>query len=151
MADLNFIGSSKQITQSDIEALEKRLNTSLPSSYRIFVLDVNGGRPNKIFFTKDGSEYVLNEFFPLFEGEMSFEGQFKDLKLDRNVLPKQLAAIADDAFGNLICISLSGDNKGGIYFWDHENYDDMPSMGSARFLAIDIDHFLQMLMENLGQ
>ena len=38
-------------------------------------------------------------------------------------IPKNCVAIAEDDFGNQICISLNTDTYGKIYFWDHEVMD----------------------------
>ena len=38
-------------------------------------------------------------------------------------IPKNCVAIAEDDFGNQICISLNTDTYGKIYFWDHEKMD----------------------------
>jgi hypothetical protein len=39
-------------------------------------------------------------------------------------IPKKLFPIANDPFGNLICVSLTGEDCGAVYFWDHENEPD---------------------------
>ena len=38
-------------------------------------------------------------------------------------LPQACVPIAEDDFGNQICISLNSDTYGKIYFWDHELMD----------------------------
>ena len=38
-------------------------------------------------------------------------------------MPKNCVPIADEPCGNQICMSLSADTYGKIYFWDHETMD----------------------------
>lgn len=41
----------------------------------------------------------------------------------KNRMPSKFIPIADPDFGNQICMSLSQDTYGKIYFWDHETMD----------------------------
>lgn len=146
MAEINFINSGKKITTNDVENVERGFNIQLPKEYKDFLLRTNGGRPDKLFFSKDSSDYVLNEFFPLSNSPFSFEQYFSDFRVDQNILSKSLAPIAEDAFGNLICISIGKNDYGYIYFLDHEssNREDINGT-STRLIATDFNSFLDML------
>jgi hypothetical protein len=37
-----------------------------------------------------------------------------------NRIPDSLLPIADDGLGNKFCIGIKGENRGKIFFWDHE-------------------------------
>ena len=72
----------------------------------------------------------------------------EQLILYHDRVPKPLLPIANDAGGNLICISTSGPDQGCIYFWEHENEveeGEEPTMENVWFVAPDFDTFLSHL------
>ena len=68
-------------------------------------------------------------------------------------LPYKCVPIADPEFGNQICISLSGDSYGKIYFWDHEIMDTEDgerctlSVEDMVLLANSFDELLEKIVE----
>jgi hypothetical protein len=60
-------------------------------------------------------------------------------------LPANLAAIAVDPFGNLICLGTGEPDAGAIFFWDHER--ELMKDGSAvSFIADSFSAFLKALV-----
>jgi hypothetical protein len=39
-------------------------------------------------------------------------------------MPNEVLWIMDDPFGNAICLTVKGQNRGRVYFWDHEDEPD---------------------------
>lgn len=108
------------VSEEQLKTFERELGRPLPCQYRRFLLITNGGRPQKEEFIISSAECgdILNFFYGigvgddygLMENWGVFEGRIAD-----DLLP-----IAEDPFGNQICISLSSDDCGKMYFWDHE-------------------------------
>jgi hypothetical protein len=66
-------------------------------------------------------------------------------------IPSDLIPIAYDAFDNNICIGWTGERKGKVYFWDHE--DEIDENGCLRYddcivflVANSLQEFLDSLM-----
>jgi hypothetical protein len=116
-----------------IRDTESRLGVTLPEDYRAFLERQNGGEPEPNFL--EGGEgiggahvrYFLSagpndiedlEDLEAVRWEYSEEGD-ADSVLNSSVLP-----IGEDAFGNLICLAVSGEDYGAVFIWDHEDGDD---------------------------
>lgn len=143
-------------SEVEISAFEKSLGQQLPSDYRDFVVRCNGG------FAGGG-----NLVFPGPIGEVSINhiGGFREesyfsLKYARENylneyetrIPKDLVWIADDPGGNALCIGISGDRRGRVYFWDHECEPDpevwdgtFESAGNIDYLAESFSEFVSKL------
>ncbi|MDP8942618.1 MAG: SMI1/KNR4 family protein [Actinomycetota bacterium] len=109
-----------------IEQVERSLDIVLPEDYRRFLRQQNGGylEPNaheqgrgvrvRYLYSADptGDEHLddLESVAWLY----SPEGEADD-ELDPGFLP-----IGEDDGGNLICLKVSGDDYGAVYFWEHE-------------------------------
>jgi hypothetical protein len=66
-------------------------------------------------------------------------------------VPADLIPIADDAFGNNICIGWKGEREGKIYFWDHEdeldeNGDFVQDYRNVFLVANNLQEFLDNLI-----
>ncbi len=64
-------------------------------------------------------------------------------------IPDDLLWIADDPFGNAICIGIRGRYFGKVYFWDHEREPDektwdgsVETAGNIQFLANSFRQFV---------
>ncbi len=115
--DANRYGT---FSESRLEAIEKSLGIALPSDYRTFLLKNNGGNPVPSGFWVveglDGSE--VHQLYGLHDGP-------DWLQLDRYAssergIPGDLLAIGDDGVGDLICIGVSHNHHGQVFFIDHE-------------------------------
>ena len=123
-----------------IRDTERRLGVTLPEDYKAFLQEQNGGEPEPNFL--EGGEdiggahvrYFLSAGPSGIEGledlesvrwEYSRDGD-ADYVLDTSVLP-----IGQDAFGNLICLKVSGEDYGAVYIWDHEEADDAEAYARA--------------------
>ncbi|NGN97623.1 SMI1/KNR4 family protein [Grimontia sp. S25] len=114
MAKINDAGSV--ISVDAIEVLESRLESSLPRSYREFLMNYGGGYPEPDCYIfsgeKDGSD--VQRFYGLNRSD-SYD-LVKILKAFNDRIPKELMPIARDSGGNQICIGLRGVYREKIYF-----------------------------------
>ncbi len=114
-----------------LERFEIAIGQRLPQDYREFLVRCNGGYAGgNVRFcgpTPDGqaAEACINHFGG-FRKENYFSLEFSrdNYQTYETRIPKTLIWIADDPFGNAICLGVSGEYRGRVYFWDHENEPD---------------------------
>ncbi len=126
---VNFSQIEGNVSINDIEAMEKFVGLKFPNEYRAHLLQYNGGRcfPNTFKFIENGhwTESIVDWFLAIYDGKYdNLEKYIKTYKINEKRLPVHIIPIAHDPGGNLICISCDTDDKGCIYFWDHENEVD---------------------------
>jgi cell wall assembly regulator SMI1 len=142
--------TKQPLTPADLEAVEQRLGIRLPDDYRAWLLKHNGGRPKPAGFkykleTGPYTDGVVAWFLGLHDGpHENFERDCRWWK-GQHRLPENLFPIADDPFGNLICMSFGGADKGKIYFWDHEEEGPEPSYDNCHLIADSLQEFLEGL------
>jgi cell wall assembly regulator SMI1 len=149
MADLVITRSGSPLRENDIAEFETEFDLKLPTQYRNFLLKYNGGRvnPGSFDFVEHGhpSRSVLNYFASLDQlyKTMHFLMEPRNPTSYFGILPN-LLPIAYDPGGNSLCISLSGDNEGQIFFEAH----DVPEGLNISFVASDFDAFLDSFYES---
>lgn len=127
---VTFSKTESQLTSiQQIEEVEKYVGLDLPSEYKSHLLNHNGGQciPSIFKFNKKGKseESCIDWFLAIYDGEYdNLKEYIRIYKLEEKRLPTHILPIAHDPGGNLICISCGKDDKGDIYFWDHENEVD---------------------------
>ncbi|GAA0135331.1 SMI1/KNR4 family protein [Paenibacillus sp. YSY-4.3] len=132
----------------DIEALEGKYNIELPEDYKTFLLEYNGGKPViRRFSTLDDKQTSsLMLLFPLSESnEPNLEGNYMEFN-ESKIIPSNLLPIGDDPIENKICISLSGNDRGYIYYWsldmeDIDEEDNLPSYKNMSLIAKSFTEF----------
>ena len=121
----------------------------MPHDYREFLKKYNGGTPKPAGFwieiDKDSSS--INLLYGLFKSPKyySIDGAATlEWKLPDNLLP-----IGDDGTGNLICIAVTGNTKGSVFFIDHEIYlpNEKESFRGITKLSNSFSEFLSILEE----
>jgi hypothetical protein len=124
-----FFETEKQLNISQIEEMEKYAGLIFPQEYKDHLLLYNGGKciPNIFKFDENGkcSYSIIDWFLAIYDGEYdSLKKEIDIFKKEIKRMPLQMLPIAHDPGGNLICISCETEDKGYIYFWDHENEVD---------------------------
>lgn len=124
-----------------LKLLEMDWGFSLPLEYRKFLLEHNGGEPTSSFFNfkekgEDGSD--VRAFLSLYPTKDT--NLLAHIKTFKDRYPRGFFPIGFDSFGNLILIAVTGQERGGIYFWDHENEN-------TALLADNFDQFISELQE----
>jgi cell wall assembly regulator SMI1 len=148
-----IMNSKPQLNENQINDLEKKFNICLPNEYRNFLLKYNGGipRPSVFNFKDNGGQETnsLVHYFYAIYNESNYDNleqnyilYIKEKRIPLNILP-----IADDPFGNMICISLSGNDCGNVYFWNHEEEVENESYDNLSLIANNFNEFLDNLYE----
>lgn len=127
---------------------EEQLNVTLPEDYRNYLIQYNGGLPktNHFCIKSEGGDSRIHHVYGLNVGP-DFQRLDLMFKIYTGRVSKSVLPIADDPFGNLICIGINNDIYGKIYFWDHEkehNYNDTQQMEE---LSTSFTDFLLTLHE----
>jgi len=137
------------LTREQLAAVEQRLGVLLPQAYRGFLLAHNGGKPKpNAFQTRDGTGSSIDWFLGIHSGPHdNFEGYFINYKVTRRALPTNLIPIGHDPGGNLICLSVQGEDTGAVYFWDHEKETSPPTYANLHLIADSFEGLLDSLYE----
>lgn len=136
------------LSQNRLEEFEKRIQSTLPQDYRDFLLQYNGGKPDPSFFwivpEKDGSE--IERFYGIHNQTWysleTYAGE------QRYGLPPSMLPIANDGTSNFICLGISIQQYGEVYFIDHELHGFQPgSVEGIIKLANSFSDFLALLCD----
>ncbi len=141
--------SRPPITDADIQAVEQQLNIQFPDDYRRFLLAHNGGRPEpSVFDIIEGesafTDSMVDWFYCIDPGDYHFH-IVKKAKVFKDRMPPEFIPIGCDPGGNQICLVVAGEDKGMIFFWDHEQEMDEgepPTYDNLFFIADSIDDLL---------
>lgn len=139
--------SATGASEDELQALERRLNATLPQDYRRFLKRVNGGRPNPRQFegpTGDGS--VIHFFFTL-DHRSKYYQIVEEIQAFVDRIPPKTLPIACDPFGNLVLLDIGAKSAGAIYFWEHENenMEGDPWWDNISYIAPSFSDFVDSL------
>jgi hypothetical protein len=142
-----FFDCSDTPTDTEISDLEKLIGLEFPQDYKDHIRKYNGGTctPNIFTFLENGieTESDISYFLSISEDEYyTLKEYIVDFKLDEARLLSSYLPIATDSGGNLVCICCEGEDKGNIFFWDHEKEDT-----NSYLVAKSLTTFLEGLKE----
>lgn len=150
-----FENEKNPVSLIDIEKIEKSVQLTFPIEYKEHILAHNGGQcsPNIFKFIEKGKESRsrINWFLAIHEGEYyNLEEYIGIYKRDQKRLPISMLPIANDPFGNLVCVSCEERDYGFVYFWDHENevnyeIEDDTNYSNLYLISYSFKEFLENL------
>jgi len=131
----------KHIIKKEISKFEEYLGHSLPKDYRKFLFRYNGGVPesNEFYVPGLNNSSAVDRF-------LSIEGIIHNIKLLGNQILDNVLPIADSPCGDMLCMSIGGENYGKIYFWVHDmdiGDEELPSWKNMFLLADSFDEFMK--------
>jgi cell wall assembly regulator SMI1 len=141
----------RPLTSAELKAMELKLGIEFPQPYRRWLLKYNGGQPSpgRFRYKHESGPYTDGSvawFYAIYEGKASnLWNTFQIYKSPPPRMPGELVPIATDPFGNEIVISVSGQNQGKVYFWDHEEETIPPSYKNCHLIADSFDEFINGL------
>ncbi len=129
-------------TKELIYIIEESNGVQLPESYVSFLLEYNGGTPERNI-----SQSIYIELIEFFVQEFYGIRGKEDLQLNidtyKDRMPYNTIPIASVEGGNLLCMSFQSDTFGFIYFWNHELVDDLnPILSMLDLVSKSFDEFL---------
>lgn len=136
-----------------IQHFEKQICVEFPEDYVRFLANFNGGKPEPHTFEyklRDGRVWTggVRDLFGFDLDNFRSIDFFADMRGDR--VPENMIPIGVDDGGNFILLALNGQEKGKIYFWDHNEEsedDEPPSYDNIYFVANNFTEFLKNLKE----
>jgi hypothetical protein len=103
-----------QVTEAQIRAFEQSYGHPLPDDYRQFLLDVNGGQPDRA--NREFAHGVVNNLFSLDDTEDSGDLATRANR-SRPMLPSpDLLFIGHDDCGNRLLLALAGEHRGEVWY-----------------------------------
>jgi hypothetical protein len=140
------------LSDSEVSTLEGQLRVSLPLDYAAFLQEHNGGSPYPNVFPITGfdmdNQGILTYFFGVKSGAAT--DLVDSAQVFHNRVPPELLPIATDVFGNLVCLAVSGPDRGKVYFWFHEEEsddDEAPTYDNVYFVADSFTELITSLTE----
>ncbi|WP_289055996.1 SMI1/KNR4 family protein [Carboxylicivirga marina] len=106
-----------KLSKNDLTDFEAKLSISLPSDYRDFLIENNGGCPKPS--TNKIPETDVQCIYGIHEGDY-WANLIEHIDMFKERIPSNTIPIANDSGGNLFLLSLRQDSKGEVWFWDHE-------------------------------
>ena len=143
-------GCGRALCDKDIDGIEAHIGIHLPEEYRAFLLRYNGGRPTPRAFPIEG---LANNPFGVILDFFGIDDTVESCNLDWNVetmngrLPANLLPIACDDGGDLICLSLFGEDADSVLFWDRHKEKGAPSYENVFKIASSFTEFIDGVRE----
>jgi hypothetical protein len=130
-----------------IEEVESRLGVKLPEGYVSFLRKQNGSYLEENFLpdTEASVRYLYSagsNDHEHIDDLVSIARQYSPEGEADDVIARDFLPIGEDEGGNLICLKIGGDDRGGVYFWDHEV---LPEDEAYSRLADTFAEFLERL------
>ena len=148
---LEMTNTHGPLDENCLRALEQIWYFQLPKDYRNFLLKYNGGWPRKDtfnFYGKKDDGSSIHAFFGIYKDDnYNLLNKVNDIG-DRHT--NDSFPIASDDYGNRICITVKGPNRGKVYFWDHEmeanpSENEVPDYSNMTLIANTFTEFLNGL------
>lgn len=140
---MKLFNSLPPTNKERIEHFEQRHQIILPEDYVRFLLQHNGGRPELPVFsiTDDprlGNTGSIVQIFlrldaPDHPFDMDLEEHYENYD---GRIPPDLLPIARDAGGNAICLGISGERRGQVFFWDHSEEEEPDEQGNFTYYNV---------------
>jgi hypothetical protein len=134
----------------DVASFEAEIGATLPDDYRQFLLRSNGGSLGDNYEVVEG--YVIIGSVGGFREGYSLRSARGCYQGSPVRIPRALLWIMDDPGGNAICLGLTAEHWGKVYFWDHdeEPYPDewdgqVETAGNIQVLANSFTEFVARL------
>jgi hypothetical protein len=141
---MEFTNSGKKLTADAINELEAKYGIKFTKLFAKFLLDNNGGRPEKSTFRISNSQgnSIISRFYSIGDTKNSLS---KYIDILEGRIPSNFIPIANDPSGNIICLGIQNEYYENIFFWDHEQENDDADMSNMYFLAKNIYDFVESL------
>jgi hypothetical protein len=139
-----------QITLNEVKKLEKELGISLPEQYVDFLIHYNGGAPIPNLYPVEGHQEGILEIQLFFGIRRKIESSCLDWNFReyKGYIPNNLFPIGCSSGNDLICLSLFGEDKDAVLFWDLMDEPEQPSYSNVYKIANSFSEFLMCLCES---
>jgi SMI1 / KNR4 family (SUKH-1) len=150
-----FTDERPPVSAAELAAAEAELadlGQRIPPSYKAFLAERDGGRPVLDFFEyeKDNErdEDAVDVFLGLRDVPPPAMNLVRTAGLLNGRILEGVLPIADDPYGNVICIDCRDGRDGPVLLWDHEYESEPPDEANLYLIAPNLQMFLEGLHEN---
>jgi cell wall assembly regulator SMI1 len=114
----------KRPEMSMIDKMEENIQYKFPEDYRKFLETYNGGfvSPDKIEINHQQGRTTVDILYGIMDSSSGYDhlDLEKNFNSKKHQIPAGVLPIGHDPGGNYICIALTEDKHGQVYFYDHE-------------------------------
>lgn len=158
---VRIVSADPPATERQVAALELKLGIELPSDYRSFLLEYNGGRPkieaerfgdaafdiwwDQQPWAADYAESLVHGFYSLDEKSTVSWSAAEAAYLTVPRVPEDFVPIAFDRGSNQILLGIRGERRGRVYFWAKDYEPQVPGYENVGFVANSFGEFLEGL------
>ncbi len=141
------------LDERQLAHVEQAIGKSLPNDYREFLTDFGATFVYRMLFSFQEQGRPSKDYIEQFYGiapDVPLDDLASEYDDYQGRIPVDLLPIGEDAVGNIICLGLTGEKRGKVYFWDHEREemepDDappnwQPGYSNISFVADSFDEF----------
>ena len=154
MAPIQIEDSNPPISENEIRDVEQKFGIQFPEQYRQFLLQHNGGHPEPNVFAVPGDPIpgqssMLEWFYCIDSTDVNHIERM--ILTFRERMPSECIPIGCDPGGNQICLVISGDDAGKIFYWDHEEEADEGDPPTYRNMYLIADSFIDLINNKLSE
>jgi hypothetical protein len=116
--------SLESVNETDLKKFEQKFNVELPSDYKLFLLNHNGGRPDRdVMFDVPGFQLaVVNELYGVKKGDFRQQASIDEhFEIFNDRIPLGFIPIGNNGSGDQILLATKTAGIKGVFFFDHEN------------------------------
>ena len=143
----NMMKENKPITEAQLIEFEQYVDAKLPEDYRRFLLDCNGGYPDRAysFIPEENAPIIVDYFYGIGDSVNDMKRVYDDYE---GVLPNGFISIGDDPGGDEFILGLSeSEHEGQVFFWLHDQPHD-EEMENTYFISNSFNEFFDDLKED---
>lgn len=142
---VTMLDSESAVTPEQIEQLEEELRVKLPTEYRYFLLQYDGGRPDPDGIIVAGfDETDVQVLFGINRKNDSSLIIWNMATLSDR-LPAGLVPVGTDSGGNVFCISTRVEDYGSVLYADLDEIYGAPGQPRIYSVAQSFEEFLRKL------
>lgn len=145
---IKFTDCGPNVDEGELTKFELQIEFMLPFSYRKFILDFNGGIPDRHIFPIE--DFHLNPYGSLqilysLKSRHSYSDLLANFRMYQRRLPSGNLPIGNTDTGDLISLTVLGGIDGAVMLWDHEDESTPPSYDNMYLIAPNFEKFLDSL------
>ena len=141
--------SYSSISKDDIGRLESDLSIKISDQYSAFLLQHNGGRIVPDGVKVDGEHFDFVGHLYAIRNELAYDDLLTKIDELKGMILGHYLPFGESPGGDVFCLSLSSEEFGAVYHWDHEeaNYDGDPWEYNMTKVASSFNDFLEGLYD----
>lgn len=150
---IDFMPNENRFSRSKFDYFRDMLTNDLPKEYVDFLMKYNGGYVEdavSVYHNNGEQKFLVTSLFGL--GLESNLDLLNQLEIYKERVPLNCIPIARDAGGNIVCLNLSSDRYGNVYFWNHEKESDFElgkmTVNDLYFIANSFTEFFNTLEQD---